>query len=503
MKIYKLIKQMGLVLIFVLTACTLPSPQPTPQNTNTPEAQDPLAGTQWSLVTLGSSGAETPIVPDSHVTLQFGEENGVSGNAGCNSFGGSYKVENQKLEFSQVITTLMACTPEEVMQQEREFLNALNNAASFEISNGNLQIKDQAGQFVLNFEPFVADDNPTPVPETAVPSATTEASATAAATNVATLVPTATSDSSSSLEPDYLDDRSTATGLMQSYFNAINRSEYLRAYSYWRDPAGTHGSFEQFQAGYENTHNVTLQFGQIGGDVGAGQMYYSVPMLITEQANAGTSKSYAACYILHLSQPTFQEPPFQGLTIERGKATVIGSADNANNALATACSGPDYPAGNPINPPPVTNTNDISKDNYLDDRSDPVLVLSSLFNAINRHEYARAYGYWDAPSGSANLPTYENFKNGYANTKTVEFLAGVVSADAGAGQRYYSVPVVLSAQLENGTQQTFSGCYFLHMSAASIQATPPFSPLAIRSAKINQVANTSDLASIMPQNCQP
>jgi hypothetical protein len=290
---------------------------------------------------------------------------------------------------------------------------------------------------------------------------------------------------------------------MKSYFNAINRHEYLRAYSYWRDPAVSQGTFEQFQAGYADTSDVTLQFGQIGGDVGAGQMYYSVPMLLTERTNAATTKSYAACYILHLSQPALQEPPFQGLTIERGKATVIGSDVDSNNALATACSGPDFPAGNPINPAPQTETHDISKDNYLDERSDPVLVLSSLFNAINRHEYARAYGYWEDQSGNSELPSYADFKSGYANTKTVAFLAGDVFADAGAGQRYFSVPVVISAQLEDGTQQTFSGCYILHMSAAGIQATPPFRPLAIRSAKINQVANTSDLSSIMPQNCQP
>lgn len=333
--------------------------------------------------------------------------------------------------------------------------------------------------------------------ETVVPTTTT------ATTSVATLAPTTAPEESSSLQPDYLDDRSTATGLMKSYFNAINRHEYLRAYSYWRDPAVSQGTFEQFQAGYADTSDVTLQFGQIGGDVGAGQMYYSVPMLLTERTNAATTKSYAACYILHLSQPALQEPPFQGLTIERGKATVIGSDVESNNALATACSGPDFPAGNPINPAPQTETHDISKDNYLDERSDPVLVLSSLFNAINRHEYARAYKYWEDQSGNSELPSYADFKSGYANTKTVAFLAGDVFADAGAGQRYFSVPVVISAQLEDGTQQTFSGCYILHMSAAGIQATPPFRPLAIRSAKINQVANTSDLSSIMPQNCQP
>ena len=36
-------------------------------------------------------------------------------------------------------------------------------------------------------------------------------------------------------EPDYLDDRSTAEAVIGSYYDAINRKEYARAYSY-REP---------------------------------------------------------------------------------------------------------------------------------------------------------------------------------------------------------------------------------------------------------------------------
>ncbi len=31
---------------------------------------------------------------------------------------------------------------------------------------------------------------------------------------------------------------------------------------------------------------------------------------------------------------------------------------------------------------------------YLDDRSTPIQVLKSYYNAINRQEYVRAYSYW-------------------------------------------------------------------------------------------------------------
>ena len=491
MKFFPFIKRISLIFVFILTACTLPTPVATQESPTASAAAPQLAGTSWALVTYGSSDAENTLISGSQITLQFDSQGHIAGNAGCNSFGGSYQENNGSLQFSQVIATLMACEADGVMQQEHDFLDALNQAATFEISNGNLQIRDTVNQYMLNFVPLSAADatsTTTPVVITATDNPTA----------TATIEPTATIVSSGSTQPDYLDDRSTATGLMQSYFNAINRHEYLRAYSYWRDPAGSNGPFEDFQAGYATTTHVEISFGQIGGDAGAGQMYYSVPALLTAQTSDDNTQVYAACYILHLSQPTFQEPPFQGLTIERGKASALASGADGSAALAAACSGGDYPVGNPINPAPVTDTSDISKDNYLDDRSDAVLVLSSYFNAINLQEYARAYGYWDA----SDLPPYTDFKDGYANTLSVTFAAGDVFADAGAGNRYYSVPVVIRSQLDDGTQQTFAGCYVLHMSVAAIQASPPFRPLAIRSANIAEVANTGDMMQSMPDSCQ-
>ncbi len=495
MTFYKNFRQLSLILIFLLSACTLQTTVPTQEMATSTTQSDLLAGTSWALVSYGNQGSEIPIVTDSQVTLQFGEQGGVSGNAGCNSFGGTYQATSVTLQFSQIISTLMACMSENVMQQEHDFLGALNHAASYEISNGNLQIKDADNQYFLNFVPFTAASTSTPN----VIMATDTPAATAAAT--ATVEPSPTTSSNGNTQPDYLDDRSTATGLIDSYFNAINRHEYLRAYSYWRDPAASNGTFEDFQSGYETTTHVAITFGQIGGDAGAGQMYFSVPVILTAQTSDDHTQSYAACYILHLSQPTFQEPSFQGLSIDQGMAVAIASDANINDELANASSGQGLPVGNPINPAPQTDRSDISSSNYLDERSNPFLVLSSLFNAINRHEFSRAYSYWKTQGDTSQVPSYDDFKNGYATTQSVSFLAGDYTVDAGAGQYYYSVPVVISAQLNDGSLQTFSGCYILHMSNASIQATPPFSPLAIRSANITAISNPADPAAVMPQNC--
>ena len=69
--------------------------------------------------------------------------------------------------------------------------------------------------------------------------------------------------------PNYFDNRSNAVVALQSYFNAINRQEYARAYGYW-ESASAAGSFAQFQAGYADTQSVLLTTGAVTGDAGAG-----------------------------------------------------------------------------------------------------------------------------------------------------------------------------------------------------------------------------------------
>ena len=78
--------------------------------------------------------------------------------------------------------------------------------------------------------------------------------------------------------------------------------------------------------------------------------------------------------------------------------------------MANACGD----GGQPIPPTPSPAPDDISAPRYLDDRSDAVSALRSLFNAINRKEYVRAYSYWEA--GAQGLPSFDRFQTGYADT---------------------------------------------------------------------------------------
>jgi hypothetical protein len=304
-----------------------------------------------------------------------------------------------------------------------------------------------------------------------------------------------------SAQPAYLDDRSTGASVIGSLFNAINRKEYVRAYSYWRPGPQAHlPPYPEFEQGYQDTASVDLTIGTVSGDAGAGQLYFSVPAKLVSHHTDGTVQTFVGCYVLHLANPAIQGvPPFQPLAIESASVEVVASAAAANARLATICQTLGA-STNPLPASPTPEPNDVGPDRYLDDRSDGIQVLRSLFNAVNRHEYVRAYSYWqpDAPQ----LPPFAQFEQGYQDTQETGVVAGDVQTDVGAGQIHQRVPVVLVAKMTNGQIKSFVGCYTLHLAQPAIQGAPPFQPLAIESAQIQDAASPADAAGQLLGACQ-
>jgi hypothetical protein len=292
--------------------------------------------------------------------------------------------------------------------------------------------------------------------------------------------------------------------LLQSFYNAINRQEYARAYGYWDAQAAGDKlpAFDQFQQGYADTTSVQLTIGTVGGDAGAGQLYYTVPIVLIATHTGGAAQTFAGCYTLHLSQPAVQGvPPYHPLAIVAAGIQQVAAGANAADLAAGACSAG---AGRPTSPlPPITPSDPaaIGADRYLDNRSSPASVVRSFYNAINRKEYVRAYSYWEPAAATTQLPAFDQFAQGYADTQAVNLTLGQVSGDAGAGQRYYSVPVTIVSKSSGSPVKTFVGCYTLHLANPQIQAAPPFQPLSISAAKIQAVPANTTTADLMTQVC--
>jgi hypothetical protein len=350
----------------------------------------------------------------------------------------------------------------------------------------------------------LASPAPTAIMVTATSPAPTEIPATATSAPTNTMIPTAAPvvaiPSVGGLPAaSYTDDRSTPGSLIVSLFNAINRHEYLRAYSYWQNPSTSLGTLDAYSNGYASTASIDLVFGQVSGDAGAGQLYYTVPVILKATATDGTKTHYAACYVTHLSQPGIQTvPPFHGMSIVRGQAQAVDINADDTASLATACGGADYPITTPVNGSAASVT-DISKTNYLDNRSGAIEVVSSLENALNRKEYVRAYGYFQNPMQTVG--SFANYANGFPATDVITASFGIPTNDAGAGQIYYKVAVALKVASSTGSVQTFVGCYTLHLSQPGIQGTLPFQPLGISAGKFNKVDNSVDTAPLLTSAC--
>ena len=111
-----------------------------------PGSGDPLEGTSWRLNTLGGAS----LLPGTEITLTF-EEGQVRGSSGCNTYGGSYRVDDDKISMTDLYNTEMACMdPQGVMDQETEYLELLRDAQAFEVGDGGLVI-EAASDEVLAF----------------------------------------------------------------------------------------------------------------------------------------------------------------------------------------------------------------------------------------------------------------------------------------------------------------------------------------------------------------
>jgi hypothetical protein len=140
---------------------------------------------------------------------------------------------------------------------------------------------------------------------------------------------------------------------------------------------------------------------------------------------------------------------------------------------------------------------------FYEDRTDPAAALLSFYNAINRKEYQRAYGYFQgAPNPDPSLaPPYAQWAQGYADTGAVTVAVGKVESDAGAGNIYASFPVVLTATHTNGNTQVFSGCYIMHRVNAGISPNPNDELWSINAARLAVAPANTSVDQLLAQTC--
>lgn len=100
---------------------------------------------QWKLVSYN----QTPAMADVETSIEF-KDGQLSGNVGCNGFGGDYSVDGDTITFGPIVSTMMFC--EAVAEQESSVLAVFQESASFGLDGNMLTIISTDGNLVIVLE---------------------------------------------------------------------------------------------------------------------------------------------------------------------------------------------------------------------------------------------------------------------------------------------------------------------------------------------------------------
>jgi heat shock protein HslJ len=141
-----------LVLASLVAACT---------SGGQPDQPD-LVGTRWTLSSLNGGS----LIEDTEITLYF-EETYLGGKMTCNGYGGTRDTgkytaaSDGTLSIDQLAVTVQLCSePEGIMEQEKSYIEAFLDAATYRVFEERLEIADASGNVTLVYTRIEYDTSP-------------------------------------------------------------------------------------------------------------------------------------------------------------------------------------------------------------------------------------------------------------------------------------------------------------------------------------------------------
>ncbi len=111
-----------------------------------------LSKTSWKLISWDSSFVSNYPLQNSTITAQF-NDNVLTGSSGCNQYIASYEINDTQLMVNASISSRKLCS-EVLMLQESNYLDAIQNAQSYEINSENelkISYKGEENYGVMTF----------------------------------------------------------------------------------------------------------------------------------------------------------------------------------------------------------------------------------------------------------------------------------------------------------------------------------------------------------------
>ena len=113
-----------------------------------------LVDTPWDVVSYNNGkGGVTSILAGTSMNAIFLADGSLSGSAGCNNYTATYQANGDQITIGPAAATRMFCAePEGVMDQEAQYLAALERASRYEIQMDRLTLFDDQGARLAEFQ---------------------------------------------------------------------------------------------------------------------------------------------------------------------------------------------------------------------------------------------------------------------------------------------------------------------------------------------------------------
>ncbi len=117
----------------------------------TGEREQSIFNTEWKLVKIGSKTMKYSEGEDPISLLMTSEPENLSGYAGCNRYFGKFSIKKNKISFSQMGATMIAC-PEQDMDFENRYLQTFDKINNYTISNDTLYLRrDEKAMLIFTY----------------------------------------------------------------------------------------------------------------------------------------------------------------------------------------------------------------------------------------------------------------------------------------------------------------------------------------------------------------
>ena len=105
-----------------------------------------VAGTSWQVTGINNGRqAVVSLLAGTTVTMAFTAEGRATGSAGCNQYAARWEADGARFRFVAPAATRKMCPGAGVMEQEQQFLKALEAVTTMRVEGDRLEFRDSAG----------------------------------------------------------------------------------------------------------------------------------------------------------------------------------------------------------------------------------------------------------------------------------------------------------------------------------------------------------------------